>query len=190
MKASPYSASFLSITTSSRLSKVACRYVFSSTCSATRLVDLICSLTFELFVICVALYFFVLFLDAVILVLSTFFTSSSVRSGYHIFQIGTVICFDINFARLILWYIPIFHLVTQANIFGANCSSIFSNGIAKYLDICSGIINDYSEYSSVTVRVASVILAIRFYPCNGWCRSVLRSYHNSLMTHTIPRNTR
>ena len=71
------------------------------------------------------------------------------------------IFFDNNLAWQILWYIPIFHLVAQANVFGADFSSISSNGIAKYLDLCY-IINDWNEYKLVTVLVASVIFVMPF----------------------------
>ena len=109
-----------------------------------------------------ALYFFCLV--CLSRCLSTYFAGSSVQSGSQIFHIGTVICFDAYLARRTLWYIPIFHLVAHANILGADCSTISSNGIAKYLDICSGMIIDCNEYKSVTVCVASVILTMRFSP--------------------------
>ena len=84
------------------------------------------------------------------------------------FHIGTVIPVGANLARRTLWYIPILHRVTNANIFCADYSTISSKGIAKYLDSCSGRTNDFSEYKSVTVRVASVIFAMRFCPLIGW----------------------
>ena len=174
--------------TSSRSSKVACRYVSPLTGSVTRLDDLILSVTSHLFVILVVLYFSCLFYCRRLL--SIFLVGSLVRSGSQIFHIGTVIFFDTNLAQRTLWYIPIFHRVAQANILGADCSTISFNGIAKYLDSCSGIISGCSEYNSVTVLVASVILTTRCCPFIGWRRSVLRSNHNSLMILNISWNTR
>ena len=107
--------------------------------------------------ILVALYFFVFFWDTVILLLSTFFSGSFFWSGSQIFHIGTVLFYDINLACLILWYIPIFHLVAHANIHGADCSSISFNGFTKYLDSCCGITNDQREYKSVTCGFDSIL---------------------------------
>ena len=155
--------------------------------SEAQLVDFIVSVTFNLWVMLVGLYLRCLFCCRRLL--STFWIGSSVWSWSHIFHIGTVIPVDASLACRTLWYIPIFHRVAHANIFGADCSTISSKGIAKYLDSCSGRTNVFSEYKSVTVRVASVILAIRCCPLMGWWRSVLRSNHNSLMITVIALNT-
>ena len=129
-------------------------------------------------------------LVAFIFLVYTVCTGLSIWSWSQIFHIGTVIFFDIILACLILWNISIFHFVAHANILGADCSSISSISIAKYFESCWGIINDQSEYNSVTVSGASVIFTIRFCPWSCWWRSVLRSNHNSLMIYMMPANTR
>ena len=128
--------------------------------SITRLVDFVRPVTFNLVVILVVLYLFCY--DCVILVLSSFFIGPSVLSWFQIYHIGTVIFFENNLALRTLWYIPIFHLVAEINIFRDDCSIISFNGITKYLDSCCDIINDQKEYKSVTVLYASVILAMHF----------------------------
>ena len=138
---------------------------FNLTGSEARLVDLLLSVTFHLLVICAALYFFCFV--CVIRVQSILLIGLSVRSWSQIFHIGTFFSFDASLARRTLWYILIFHRVANANIFGADCSTISFKGIAEYLGSCSGKTNVFSEYKSVTVRVASIILAIRCYPLMG-----------------------
>ena len=96
--------------------------------SEARLVDLLLSVTFNLFVIRAGLYLFCF--DCVILDLSTFVIGLSVRSWFQIFHIGTVIPVDASLARRTLWYIPIFHRVAHASILDADCSNISSRGIA------------------------------------------------------------
>ena len=112
-----------------------------------------------------------------------FFTSLFGLSGFHIFQIGTVNCFDICFAWRMLQYIPIFHHIVQASIFNDDYFSIFSRVSAKYFKSCCGIVNDLREYNSVTVCFASVIFTIPFCPWIGLCLSVLLSSHSP---RTIP----
>ena len=116
----------------------------------------------------------------VFLMLSLFFSSFiylwtgySVWSWSQIFHIGTVVFFADNLARLILWYISIFLPVVHAHILRTFYSSVFSNSITKYLDLCCHIINDRKNKKSVTVCVASVIFAMRFFleevNDNLWC---------------------
>ena len=78
-------------------------------------------------------------------------------------KICTIICSDLNLAQLILWYISSFHLVNHTNILGANCSSILSESFATNLESCCGMINDPTEYQSITVCVAPVKFVIHLF---------------------------